>query len=112
MRYAKSAAVQIAEFWNPGQDSAIRPTTSGGAGFDLVWHAGMREAVRGAIAQAAGGRDAFVNLDPVRDALAAPPGFDGAWRAVQMLENHDVLLTSHSPQDRRPRIPAVADPSN
>jgi 1,4-alpha-glucan branching enzyme len=112
LRHAKPAAVQIAEFWNPGQDAAVRPASGGGADFDLVWHAGMREAVRGAIGQAAGGRDAFVNLDSIRDALGKPSGFDGPWRAVQMLENHDVLLISHSPNDRRPRIPAASDGSN
>jgi len=112
VRQAKPAVVQIAEFWNPGQDSVLRPTSAGGAGFDLVWHAGMRDAVRGVLGQVAGGRDAFVNLNPIRDALAPPRGFDGAWRALQMLENHDLLLISHSPDDRRPRIPAAADPSN
>lgn len=112
LRHAKPSVVQLAEFWNPGQDSAVLPTGAGGAGFDLVWHAGMREAVRSVIEQAAGGRDTFVDLGPVRNALAPPSGFDGSWRAVQMLENHDVLLILHSPGDRRPRIPAAADGSN
>jgi 1,4-alpha-glucan branching enzyme len=112
MRSAKPAAVQIAEFWNPDPDAAVRPSCAGGAGFDLVWHAGLRDAVRGVIEQSAHGANAFVNLEGVRDALAPPAGFDCGWRCVQMLENHDILLTAHAPQDRKPRIPAVADPSN
>jgi 1,4-alpha-glucan branching enzyme len=78
VRFAKTSAVQIAEFWKPGQDWAVRPSASNGAGFDLVWHDGVREAVRGAILQAAAGRDAAINLDPVRDALRPPAGFDAA----------------------------------
>jgi hypothetical protein len=91
VRFAKASAVQIAEFWKAGKDWAVRPSAFNGAGFDLVWRDGEREAVRGCILQAAAGRDAAVNLDRVRDALRTPGGLD-AWRAVQMLENHDGLL--------------------
>lgn len=108
VRFAKPSAAQIAEFWNPGQDSAVRPSVFGGAGFDMVWHAGLRQSVRGAIAGAAGGRDAPVNLDAVRDTLLPPGGFDGAWRTVQMLEDHDGLLVNHEPKDQRPRIAKVS----
>ncbi len=103
MRSANPAAVQIAEFWNAGLDAAVWPSSAGGAGFDLVWHAGLRDAVRSIIEQSAHGANAFVNLEGVRDALAPPAGFDCGWRCVQMLENHDVLLTAHAPQDRKPR---------
>ena len=72
----------------------------------------MRDGIRAAIAQAAHGELAPVSLQGVRDAFVRPPGFDAAWRAVQMLENHDLLLTSHSPQDQKPRIAKLADPSN
>ncbi|MDQ0355199.1 1,4-alpha-glucan branching enzyme [Rhodoplanes tepidamans] len=108
VRFVKPSAVQIAEFWKDGKDWAVRPSAFGGAGFDLVWHDGMREAVRGAVGQAAGGRDAFVDLDRVAGALRPPPGFDGAWRAVQMLENHDGLLIDHAPHDQRPRVAKIA----
>jgi 1,4-alpha-glucan branching enzyme len=112
VRHFNPAVVQIAEFWNARQDLVVAPTAANGAGFDQVWYAGIRDAVRGAIEQSTGGKDAAVNLALVRDALSAPGGFDGAWRAVQMLENHDLLLSSHSPQDRRPRIASACDPSN
>jgi 1,4-alpha-glucan branching enzyme len=108
VRFAKPSAIQIAEFWKDGKDWAVRPSAFGGAGFDLVWHDGLREAVRGAILQAAGGRDAAVNLDRIRDILRPPGGFDAAWRAVQMLENHDGLLIDHDLHDQRPRIAKIA----
>lgn len=112
LRSIKRSAVQIAEFWNSDQSFAIRPKLSGGAGFDLVWHAGMRDAVRAAIAASTAGANAAIRLDGVCDALKAPAGFDHGWRTVQMLENHDVLLIDHSPEDRRPRIAALGDSSN
>ena len=109
VRFRNPAGAQIAEFWNADQGAAVRPTKSGGGGFDLVWHAGLRDAIRAIIGQAAGGRDALVDLDLVRDALNSPEGFGAAWRAVQMLENHDILLAAHSGEDRRPRISALSD---
>jgi 1,4-alpha-glucan branching enzyme len=101
---------QIAEFGNPDQSWAIRPSHEGGAGFDAVWSDRLREAIRSVIAQAAGGRDAAVNLDVVREALGRPPGFPAAWRAVQHLENHDVVYVGHA--DRKPRIAALGDSTN
>ncbi|MBY5645536.1 hypothetical protein [Rhizobium leguminosarum] len=107
-----AAVESLEEFWNPGPESVIRSSDAGGAGFDLVWYAGLRDAVRSVVAAADGGAHASLIPDPVCDALKVPPGFAKGWRAVQMLENHDLLLVDHSPQDRKPRIPALADPSN
>ncbi|MCG5248417.1 alpha amylase C-terminal domain-containing protein [Methylorubrum extorquens] len=112
LRFAKPSIVQIAEYWGSDQTAAVRPVGAGGAGFDLVWHAGLRESVHRALAQAAGGRDALVDLGQVAEALGRSAGFDAAWRMVQMLENHDLLLASHAPHDQRPRVVREADPSN
>lgn len=112
LRHCKPSVVQIAEYWTGDQTYAVRPVGDGGAGFDLVWHAGLRDSVHRALAQAANGRDAFVDLDPVAGALGRFDGFDAPWRMVQMLENHDLLLTSHAPHDRRPRIAREADPAD
>lgn len=112
LKFAKPSTVQIAEFWNSSKDVAVKPVGNGGAGFDLVWDDRMRDAVRGALAQAIGGRDAPFSWSGVAEALASAPGFDRPWRAVAMLENHDLLLASHSDGDRRPRIAAAADPGN
>jgi 1,4-alpha-glucan branching enzyme len=112
MRFSKPSAVQIAEFWNPDPSYAVRPPEAGGGGFDTVWVAGLRDAVRVVIGQASSGRGACVDLNPVRDNLYPLSGFPATWQAVQYLENHDLLLVTHSDQDKRPRMPALADPSN
>lgn len=111
VRNAKGSAVQIAEYWGDDQTYAVRPTSQGGAAFDLVWHSALREAVRDALRAAASGRDASVDLDRVADALEGS-GFDAPWRRVDMLENHDTLLASHEAKDIRPRVPREADPSD
>jgi 1,4-alpha-glucan branching enzyme len=112
LRFAVPSAVQIAEFWNPSKDFAVKTPSAGGGGFDLVWDDRLRDAVRGALAQAAGGRDAAFSWSGVAAALGSAPGFDYPWRAVAMLESHDLLLSSHSDADKKPRIPLAADPSN
>jgi 1,4-alpha-glucan branching enzyme len=110
LRFVKPSIPHIAEFWNPDQSGVIKPSREGGAGFDLVWSDRLREAIRAVIAQAAAGRNAAVNFDVVRDALGRPPGFQAAWRAVQHLENHDVVYAGHA--DRQPRIAALGDSMN
>ncbi|QQO16069.1 alpha amylase C-terminal domain-containing protein [Bradyrhizobium diazoefficiens] len=112
LKFAKPSAIQIAEFWNPSKEFAVKPVGDGGAGFDLVWDDRLRDTVRGALAQATSGRDGSFTWSGVAAALASAPGFDAPWRAVAMLENHDVLLASHSEADKKPRIAAAADPSN
>jgi len=72
LRYHKPGAIQIAEYWD--WDRA-RPVEPGGLGFDAAVDDRLRVAVRSALAQAAAGREAAVNLDPVRDALRPAPGF-------------------------------------
>jgi 1,4-alpha-glucan branching enzyme len=112
VRHVRPQAPQVAEFWSPDPSWAVRLAAAGGAGFDLVWHDGLRDAVRGALAQAAGGRHAFVNLDAVRDRLYRPAGFDAGWRVVNYLENHDLLWVVHEPHERKPRVAALADATN
>jgi 1,4-alpha-glucan branching enzyme len=104
VRSVKPEASQVAEYWNWDRAWPVEP---GGGGFDLAWQDGLRDAVRSAIVQASGGRDAFVNLDPVRDRLYPPQGFPAAWQAVNCLENHDLLWTGHA---NVPRVAALADP--
>ena len=95
------SAINIAEYWGP-DPAVVRPQDQGGAGFHANWHDGLRTAIRGVIQQAAGGRDAFVNWQPVVDQLRAP-GFRDAWRAVQYVESHDEVY-----RDRNARIPSLA----
>jgi len=105
MHAARASAVNVAEYWGP-EPAVVRPTSNGGAGFDANWHDGLRRAVRGVVADAAGGRDAPVQWQAVVDQLRAN-GFPDAWRAVQCVESHDEVY-----RDRAPRIAALADPSN
>jgi 1,4-alpha-glucan branching enzyme len=98
---------QIAEYW-PVDPYVVRDRGGGGAGFDASWHDGLRESVRGAIAQATAGRDARIDLDAIARNLYAP-GYPAWWKAVAYVESHDEVLDQ---PDRHDRIPTLADPSN
>src|SRR5262245_41557582 len=90
VRWVKARAPQIAEFWRGDPTWAVKPAAEGGAGFDMAWADGLRNAVRQTISECTGGRDATINLDQVRDQLYPPFGPDSAWRMVNHLENHDL----------------------
>lgn len=111
LNYHKPQAINIAEYWRDDQSAVIRNRDQDGAGFDAVWYSGLRNALRGAIAQSAQGMGAYVNLNALRDQLGTPNNFTASWRAVQHLENHDQQRKENS-NDREPRIAALADASN
>jgi 1,4-alpha-glucan branching enzyme len=96
----------IAEYW-ADQGFAVRETGAGGLGFDAVWSGGLRDTVRGALAQAAGGAQSPVVLDDIGNALNLPPGFPAIWKSVAAVENHDVVLAG-----RAPRLARLADATN
>ena len=73
----------------------------GGAGFHANWHDGLRDAVRGVIAQAAGGRRRSRLAAVVEP--ASRPRLSRRWRAVQYVESHDEVY-----RDRGLRIPKLA----
>jgi len=95
------SAINIAEYWGPSVD-VVQPRASNGAGFHAEWHDGLRQSIRGVLQQAAGGRDAQVEWQPVIDQLRAP-FFPDAWRAVQCIEDHDEVY-----KGRDPRIAALS----
>lgn len=105
LRYEKPEAIQIAEYW-PVDAEVVAPQAAGGAGFDATWHDGLRNAVRGAVAQSAAGAGAAVDLTAVARALTES-GLADRWRAVQHVENHDLVRAG-----REPRLPRLADPGN
>lgn len=109
LRYVKSNAVQIAEYWGGERWKGVarRPD---GMGFDVGYSDTLRNNLRGAISETTGGSSAYVNLDTVRDALYMTYKDPGRWTVFQCIENHDVLDFNHG--DRQPRIAALADPSN
>lgn len=100
--YAKPEAIHIAEHW-PVEQAVVNGTAQGGAGFDATQNDGLREAVRSAIAQAATGADGFVDMDRIARELRTPLLHEG-WRAVQCVENHDVVFNG-----RGRRIASLGD---
>jgi 1,4-alpha-glucan branching enzyme len=112
LRFVKPEAVQIAEYWDndPGnrwKGVAVPPY---GMGFDVGYSDVLREALRGVIQQARGGRQARVNLDNLRDAFYLTYRDSARWTVFQCIENHDVVYIDHG--NREPRIAALGDPSN
>ena len=107
LRFVRPDTPQIAEYWEPDKSWAIKRVRDGGAGFDAVWSDGLREAIRSAISATTRGRNAFVGLDGVAEALRRPSAFLATWQAVEHLENHDVVYAGH--EDRRPRIATLGD---
>lgn len=104
-RFLKPQAIHIAEHW-PVRTDIAAPAAAGGAGFDACWNDGLRNAIRAALARASGGRDAFVDMDRIARELAGP-AFSEKWRAVQAIEDHDIVR-----EGREPRVPRLADPSD
>jgi 1,4-alpha-glucan branching enzyme len=103
VRSINPSAVQVAEYWEV-DPWVVRNRGERGAGFDATWHDGLRESLRGAISQAAGGRESRTDLDAIARSLYTPPNFPAAWKVVQSVENHDEVHHSKG----RPRIPALA----
>jgi 1,4-alpha-glucan branching enzyme len=90
-RAEKPQAIQIAEYWGGDRAAAIRSAPNG-LGFDAAWSDKVRLGVRTAVQQAGGGYDASVDMQALLGCLYRPDGFDAAWRAVNMLEDHDVVF--------------------
>ena len=68
LRSRKPEVLMIAEYW-ADQSYAVRASGDGGAGFDTVITAGLRQAIRQAIGQAAAGRDTEGTEYAVRETL-------------------------------------------
>lgn len=110
MRAKNPRVLQNAEYW-PGEYGAPAPlmvagVDSGGLGFDAVQHDGLREAIRTAVGQAAGGVGAYVGMSGIAAAMW-PTGFAHAWQAIPCVENHDIVKLGE-----KPRVPSLADGSN
>lgn len=113
LRYIKPQLLQNAEFW-PGEvgnypkatQSMVTSVADGGAGFDVVQHDGLRQAVRNAIESASYGQTAKLNFGAIASNLY-PGGFTHAWQTVTCVENHDIVKVGTNN-----RLPALADSSN
>ena len=113
LRYLKPRLLQNAEYWpyefqNYPQPAPliVTPTASGGTGFDVLQHDGLRGAVRTAVQQASYGQNSAVDFGAIAANLY-PQGFAHAWQAVTCVENHDLVAAG-----RDPRLPALADGSS
>lgn len=104
IRFQDPTAVQISEYW-PVDYYTVKGRGEGGAGFDSTWHDGLRNTIRGVISQAAGGRDGRIYLDDLAATLEIP----STWKAVQSIEDHDIV---HNDHPIRTRIPKLSDNSN
>jgi 1,4-alpha-glucan branching enzyme len=109
LRYVKPSAVQIAEYWGNERWKGVAPPPDG-MGFDVGYSDKLRNNLREAISEAAGGGTVHVDLDKVRDALSITYKDPGRWSVFQCIENHDFLDFNHG--DKQPRIAALADPGN
>jgi len=107
LHYINPSAITIAEFWGD-KAAAVRPSSAGGAGFHAAWQDELRNAVRAAIAQASGGGSAAVDMDAVGRAIQSFT-LPNQWRAINCVENHDIVK---SQDGSGPRIPRLADPSD
>jgi 1,4-alpha-glucan branching enzyme len=100
----------VVEFWLGDRFKGV-VSPPRGLGFDATWHDGLRDTLRRMIAQAAGGRDAHVQLGELAGRLQhAVFNFPFRWQVVEYLESHDVIDVEHG--DRQPRIPKLADFDN
>jgi 1,4-alpha-glucan branching enzyme len=105
LRAKNPEAVQIAEYW-PVNSAVVNPSSAGGAGFDVIWHDGVRNSVRAAIGQSSAGTSAQIGMDSIAEAIGSS-GLRDRWRAVQCVEDHDVVFAG-----RDPRVPRLADGSS
>jgi len=105
LRYVKPEAIQIAEYW-PVNPAVVKSAGEGGAGFDATWQDELRDAVRGAVAQASGGANASVDMGNIAGALQSQL-LPASWQSVQCVENHDIIKRGEGQ-----RIPRLADPSD
>jgi 1,4-alpha-glucan branching enzyme len=111
-RAVRPDAVHNAEFW-PSESGLATPSgvvssaSAGGLGFDVRQADGLRVAVRDAIGAASGGRQADVNMDAIAFQVEQVPDFPNKWRAVQCVENHDIVF-----KNRDLRVARLADQSD
>ena len=111
-RKVRLDAIHNAEFW-PSESNVVsafnvvNDAGHGGLDFDVRQADGLRLAVRAAIGSAANGRQADVNMDSIAFQIQNVPDFRDKWRAVQCVENHDIVY-----KGRDLRIARLADQSN
>jgi 1,4-alpha-glucan branching enzyme len=108
-RQARAEAIHNAEFW-PSECNivsafnVVNDAAHGGLGFDARQADGFRDTVRDAIASAANGRGTLVDMDRIAFEIENKNDFRDRWRAVQCVENHDIVY-----KGRQLRVAKLAD---
>ena len=103
-------AALIAEYWGEYRRLAVTQPP-GGMGFDIAYSDGIRDSVRGALAQASRGAAEIVDLEPISRELERQLNEPFVWPTYNCLENHDLVLDADG-DHRKPRVARLADPSN
>src|SRR6201997_2593251 len=106
LRFIRPSAIQIAEYWDWDRALPVTPAPAG-LGFDSALGDSLRDAVRALLAQAAGGENAALDLNPTAQGVYPPVGYDAAWRVVQGIENQD---KTYFPPAAAARAAWLADP--
>jgi len=107
VKFIRPSTAQIAEYW-PVKPEAVKRFSEGGAGFDAEWNDALRDSVRNAVRRASIGMNSQVDMDSIGRALYNP-GFAAEWKAVQCIENHDIVYKNH---EGSARVAAIADAGN
>ncbi len=109
LRSGHPERVLIAEYWRSDPTWAFKATRDQGAGFDAVLSDVPRIAIRNAVNAAATSFGGALDLGELHGSLAARFGPGEAWRAVNCVENQDLVYSDH---DEGGRITHLADSTN
>jgi 1,4-alpha-glucan branching enzyme len=108
LRWVKPDALLLAEYWDEPREAALRRPPAG-LGFDAEYGDRLRDGVRAAVSQSAGGSQADVDINRLAASLQQPPGVPAAWQTYNYLENHDLELDQDGDSHRSARIARLSD---
>ena len=109
LRSSHADRILIAEYWRDDQSWVVKPTRDGGGGFDAALSNVPRIAIRDAVGRAASAFGGALDLTALHNGLAARFGPGEAWRAVNCVENQDLVYSDHNEGGR---IAHLADSTN
>jgi len=95
LRSSHPGKVKIAEYWRSDPSWVFRATRDQGAGFDAVLSDVPRNAIRNAVNRAATSFGGVLDLGELHGSLAPRFAPGEAWRAVNCIENQDLVYSDH-----------------
>ena len=96
LRSSHPGKVKIAEYWRSDPSWVFRATRDQGAGFDAVLSDVPRNAIRNAVNRAATSFGGVLDLGELHGSLAPRFAPGEAWRAVNCVENQDLVYSDHT----------------